>query len=80
MAGINLKLDSKHRISLTKLLKTENVSSVTGSVLNNGDIILKLIPLEEQWLYKDKEALADVERGLAQNKATYLGSFAKYAK
>jgi hypothetical protein len=41
MTELTLSLDSKNRISLSKLLKFKSVSSVKASVLENGDIILK---------------------------------------
>ena len=41
MTELNLSLDSKNRISLSKLLKFKGVSSVKASVLENGDILLK---------------------------------------
>jgi hypothetical protein len=83
MTEITLSLDSKNRISLTKLLKFKAVSSVIASVLENGDILLKpmaLIPARELWLYENKEALESVKRGLSQEGTIDRGSFAKYAE
>ena len=83
MADVMLRLDSKNRITLSKLLNFKYVSSVRASILENGDIILKPmveIPANERWLYENKEALESVKRGLAQNEAADLGSFAEYAK
>ena len=41
------------------------------------------IPEEESWIYKDKETLEAIKRGLeqaARGEGKYLGSFAKYAE
>jgi hypothetical protein len=83
MTEITLSLDSKNRISLTKLLKFKAVSSVIASVLENGDILLKpmaSIPARELWLYENKEALESVKRGLSQEGTIDRGSFAQYAE
>jgi hypothetical protein len=83
MAVHNLRIDSKNRVTIGKLLLYEYVRSVQASVLENGDILLKPmveIPASEKWLYQNKEALESVKRGLAQKETEYLGSFAKYAK
>ena len=82
MTELTLSLDSKNRISLSKLLKFKAVSSVKASVLENGDIILKpmaSIPAREFWLYENKEALESVKRGLSQEGTIDRGSFAQYA-
>jgi len=83
MADQMLRLDSKNRITLSKLLIHGSVSSVQAKTLENGDIILKPmveIPANERWLYENKEALESVKRGLAQEESEYLGSFAQYVK
>jgi len=83
MTELTLSLDSKNRISLTKLLKFKAVSSVIASVLENGDILLKpmaAIPARELWLYENKEALESVKRGLSQEGTIDRGSFAQYAE
>lgn len=83
MADLVLNLDSKNRVSLTKLLKYPEVESVKASISGEGDIILKpmvSIPARERWLYDNKKALASVKRGLSQKATIYRGSFSKYAK
>lgn len=83
MTVYNLRVDSKNRVTIGKLLSYEYVRSVQASVLENGDILLKPmveIPASEKWLYQNKEALESVKTGLAQKETEYLGSFAKYAK
>jgi hypothetical protein len=82
MSELTLTLDSKNRISLSKLLKFKGVSSVKASILENGDILLKpmaSIPARELWLYENKEALESVKRGLSQEGTIDRGSFAQYA-
>ncbi|MCK4766373.1 MAG: hypothetical protein KAW12_29530 [Candidatus Aminicenantes bacterium] len=82
MTEQTLKLDSKNRVSLSKLLKFKSVSSVKASVLGNGDILLKpmaSIPAREVWLYRDEEALESVKKGLSQEGTIDRGSFARYA-
>ncbi len=82
MSKYNLTLDSKNRISLTKLLRYTGVSSVQASVLENGDILLKpmvQIPAGEAWIYEDPKVLASIKRGLAQEGTVDRGSFTKRA-
>lgn len=82
MTELTLSLDSKNRISLSKLLKFKGVSSVKASILENGDILLKpmtSVPAREVWLYENKEALESVRRGLSQAGTIDRGSFSQYA-
>ncbi len=80
---ITLRPDSKGRITLGKL--AEGVSSFRAHRQKDGRILLEPygeIPLSEPWLEHNPEALAAVERGLADvaaGRTVYLGSFAKYA-
>lgn len=82
MTELTLTLDSKNRVSLTKLLQFKGVSSIKASILKNGDILLKpmtSIPAREIWLYQNKEAAESVMRGLSEEGTIDRGSFAKYA-
>ena len=77
-----LPMDSRKRITLTRLLfDNEEVSSFEA--YREGDKIILIpmseIPASELWLYKDKEALASVKRGLTKGKTQERGSFAQYA-
>ncbi len=77
-----LRPDSKGRITLGKL--AEGVSSFRVAREADGRIVLEPfveIPAREQWLLKNKEALASVKRGLADARAGRVkrrGSFARY--
>jgi hypothetical protein len=75
--------DNKHRIALGHL--ADGVSSYRLEQKDDGVLILSPlveIPAGEAWLWKNKTALASVQRGLAQaakGPGKYLGSFAKHA-
>lgn len=81
---LRLTLDSRKRISLAKLLPEYGVSSFRAYT-EGGKIILEPmaeIPAQELWLYKNPQALKDVQEGLKQSKEGKVhkrGSFAKYA-
>ena len=76
--------DGKGRITLGKL--TKDFSGYTLKESADGVIVLEPlieVPAKEAWLFKNKEALASVERGLKQSgegKTKSVGSFAKYLK
>ena len=79
---LRLMMDARKRISLAKLLPNYDVSSFRA--YTDGDkIILEPmaeIPARELWLYKNPEALKDVQEGLKQSKEGKVrkrGSFAK---
>lgn len=77
--------DSRKRVILPKAVVQEGI---TYFVYHNsiGQIILDPqvnIPASELWLFKNKEALASVDRGMLESlngKAIKRGSFAKYVK
>jgi predicted transcriptional regulator len=79
-----LRPDAKGRITLGKL--ADGVSSYRARRLADGKIVLEPfmeIPADERWLWENKEALAQVKKGIADAKAgrvVSLGSFAKYLK
>ena len=74
--------DSKGRITLGKLTKEFSGYTLKESV--DGTILLEPLvelPAREAWLFKNKEALASVEKGLKESvagKTKSLGSFAKH--
>jgi len=74
--------DSKGRITLGKA--SHDVSGYVMKELADGVIMLEPmveVPAREAWLFKNKEALESVERGLKQSaagKTKSLGSFAQF--
>ena len=82
MAELTLTLDSKNRISLSRLLKFKDVNSVKALILENGDILLKpmaSIPARDLWVYENKDVLKSLKKGLSQEGVIDRGSFAQYA-
>lgn len=77
-----LNIDSKSRICLGKLAK--NIIRFKVEVDETGRIILSpevAIPLDEVWLYENKEAFKSVKTGLKEVKdVNSLGSFSKYVE
>ncbi len=82
MEAINLSVDSKNRISLTKLLPDLKVSSVKAYKEDDRIVLEPMveIPAREIWLYRNKKALKKVRKGLSQKGSVKRGSFAKHAK
>lgn len=83
--GKGVTPDSRKRVSLPKVAVQEGI---TYFVYYNsiGQIILDPqvnIPASELWLFKNKNALASVDKGMLESlngKTIKRGSFAKYAK
>ncbi len=82
METIKLIVDSRKRISLTKLLPEGKISSVRAYRENERIILEPMVevPAREVWLYENREALRKVKTGLSQKGTRRRGSFAKYAK
>jgi hypothetical protein len=80
METIKLIVDSRKRISLTKLLPTGKISSVKAYKEDDRIILEPMveIPARELWLYENKTALKKVKRGLLQKGTIKRGSFEKY--
>lgn len=80
-----VKPDSKKRIVLPKALLREGV---TYHIYHNriGQIVLDpqvTIPAHELWLFENREALASVDKGMAESAKGQVinrGSFAKYVE
>ena len=77
-----VKPDTKKRVVLPKALVKEGI---TYHVYTNseGQIILDpqvTIPASELWLFKNKDILASVDRGMLESTRVNRGSFAKYIK
>ena len=78
----SVKPDNRKRVILPKTLIKEGITYdiYTNSV---GQIVLDpqvTIPASELWLFENKEALASVDRGMAETTRINRGSFAKYVK
>jgi len=82
MEAIKLTVDSRKRISLTKLLPTGKISSLKAYRENDRIILEPMveIPAREIWLFENKAALEKVKKGLTQKGKIKRGSFTKYAK
>jgi hypothetical protein len=82
METIKLTVDSRKRISLTKLLPTGKISSVKAYKENDRIILEPMveIPAREAWLFKNRVAREKVKKGLSQKGTIKRRSFAKYAK
>jgi hypothetical protein len=82
METIKLTVDSRKRISLTKLLPEGKISSVRAYKEEERIILEPMveIPAREVWLYENKAALKKVKTGLSQKGTIKRGSFTKYAK
>lgn len=85
MKKISIKVDSRNRVSLTKVSK-HLASSFYAYEEDNGRIILEPIveiPAHEAWLFKpeNKKILEKVKRGLKQKTpGVSRGSFAHHTK
>jgi hypothetical protein len=82
MNVISLTVDSKKRISLTKLLPPGNIRSVQAYTEGHRIVLEPMmeVPVEEAWLFKNKDALKRVLTGLSQKGSVKRGSFARRAK
>lgn len=80
---VYLKVDSRNRISLTKVSK--HLSNLYKARSEKGRIILEPvqeIPERERWLFapENREVLEKVKKALREKADIDLGSFKKYAK
>jgi len=82
MDVISLTVDSKNRVSLSKLLPPGNIRSVRAYT-DGLKIVLEPmveVPIEDAWLFENRHALKKVLTGLTQKGTIKRESFAKYAK
>lgn len=82
---LRLTLDARKRVSLAKLLPDYEVCSFRAYTEGDKIILEPMaeIPGHELWLYRNPQALKDVQEGLQQSKEGKVrkrGSFAKYAQ
>ena len=83
-AHLTVRPDAKGRVTLGALAK--GVSSYRISAEADGRLILEPyveIPARERWVYDNPQALASLERGIADAAAGRVksrGSFSKYLK
>jgi len=82
MDVISLTVDSKKRISLTKLLPPGNIRSVRAYTDGLRIVLEPMmeVPVEEAWLFKNRDSLKKVLTGLSQKGSINRGSFARHAK
>lgn len=82
MDRISLTVDSKKRISLTKLLPPGNIRSVRAYTDGLRIVLEPMmeVPVEEAWLFENRDSLKKILTGLSQKGSVKRGSFAKYTK
>ena len=82
MDVISLTVDSKKRISLTKLLPPGNIRSVRAYTDGLRIVLEPMmeVPVEEAWLFENRGSLKKVLTALSQKGSVKRGSFAKRAK
>ena len=78
----SVKPDPKRRVSLPKKIVTEGI---TYHIYTNsfGQIILDpqvTIPASEAWVFKNKDILAMIDRGMSEEQLINRGSFAEYVE
>ena len=82
MRTIKLTVDSKKRISLTKLLPIGKISSVKAYKEDDRIILEPMgeIPAREVWLFQNRTALEKIKKGLSEKGTIKRGAFAKYVE
>jgi hypothetical protein len=83
MKRLNIRVDAKNRVCLTKI--TKKLPKSFSAYEFEGKIILEPlveIPAEEAWLFEpqNKEILASIKEGLQQKGTIKRSSFSKYLK
>ena len=82
MDVISLTIDAKKRVSLTKLLPPGNIHSVRAHTEGHRIVLEPMmeVPVEEAWLFENKDTFKKVLSGLSQMGSVKRGSFSKYVK
>lgn len=81
--SIYLKVDSRNRVSLTKL--TEEMPGLFKAYMKEGKIILEPvqeIPTGDEWIFapENRKTLDIIKKSLKQKATIKRGSFSKYLK
>ena len=80
--GRGIKPDTRRRVVLPSAFVREDITYCIF-VNSDGQIMLDpqvTIPASELWLFQNKDILAMVDKGMAEEKVIDRGSFAKYIK
>jgi hypothetical protein len=85
---ITVNMDSKQRVSLSRMLSKEEKDSYNSFRIyrERGKIILEpvfQVPEKDHWIYKDPKALKSLLKGIKdveEGRLHDLGSFSKYAE
>ena len=75
-----LAIDSRKRVSLTKVLGKSKSTLFDASVNENGEITLKplaTIPENEKWVWEKPELVEQIRRGIADAEAGRTVSYNK---
>ena len=77
-----VKPDPRRRVVLPKTLVSEGImyhiySNSMGQIMLDPQVT---IPASELWLFKNKKALAMIDKGMSEEKLINRGSFAKYVE
>ncbi len=82
MDVFSLTVDSKRRVSLSKLLPAGNIRSVRAYIEGTRIVLEPMleVPIEEAWLFRNKDSLKKVLTGLSQQGSVRRESFTKHTK
>ena len=77
-----ISLDKKNRLALGRMLKGKKISSFDVYQTDEGYLLKPKvsIPLNEAWIFANKEVQISLKKGLSQKPKNKLGSFAKFAE
>jgi len=80
--GRGVKPDTRRRVVLPSSLVREDITyhmyaNSDGQIVLNPQVT---IPASELWLFENKDILAMVDKGMAEEEVIDLGSFAEYVE